>query len=82
MKKSTVKKLLPYLPYLILALLGTKLGEAARLAPGTNFSSKALRILDGMRLAFRSPLPSFHLVDLLFGAAVGGLIRLAVYVEG
>ena len=81
MKKSTVKKLLPYLPYLILALLGTKLGEAARLAPGTDFSSKTLHILDGMRLAFRSPLPSFHPADLLVGAAVGGLIRLAVYVK-
>ncbi|MGX8703746.1 MAG: VirD4-like conjugal transfer protein, CD1115 family, partial [bacterium] len=82
MKKSTAKKLLLDIPYLVLALLGTKLGEAARLAPGTDFSSKALRILDGMRLAFRSPLPSFHLVDLLIGAAIGGAIRLAVYVKG
>ena len=82
MKQTNWKKLLPYLPYLMFALLGTKLGQAARLAPGDNFSSKALHILDGMRSAFRSPLPSFYLVDLLVGSAIAGLIWLAVYIKG
>ena len=82
MKQIRWKKLLPYLPYLLFALLGTKLGQAARLAPGDNFSTKALHILDGMRSAFRSPLPSFHPVDLLVGAAAAGLIWLAVFIKG
>ena len=82
MKQIRWKKLLPYLPYLLFALLGTKLGQAARLAPGDNFSTKALHILDGMRSAFRSPLPSFHPADLLVGAAAAGLIWLAVVIKG
>ena len=82
MKQIRWKKLLPYLPYLLFALLGTKLGQAARLAPGDNFSTKALHILDGMRSAFRSPLPSFHPADLLVGAAAAGLIWLAVFIKG
>ena len=82
MKQSKWKKHLPYLPYLLFALLGTKLGQAARLAPGEDFSAKALHILDGMRSAFRSPLPSFHPIDLLVGSGIAGLIWLAVYVKG
>ena len=82
MKQIRWKKLMPYLPYLLFALLGTKLGQAARLAPGDNFSAKALHILDGMRSAFRSPLPSFHPADLLVGAAAAGLIWLAVFIKG
>lgn len=82
MKQIRWKKLLPYLPYLLFVLLGTKLGQAARLAPGDNFSAKALHILDGMRSAFRSPLPSFHPADLLVGAAAAGLIWLAVFIKG
>ena len=82
MKQIRWKKLLPYLPYLLFALFGTKLGQAARLAPGDNFSTKALHILDGMRSAFRSPLPSFHPADLLVGAAAAGLIWLAVFIKG
>ena len=82
MKQIRWKKLLPYLPYLLFVLLGTKLGQAARLAPGDNFSAKALHILDGMCSAFRSPLPSFHPADLLVGAAAAGLIWLAVFIKG
>ena len=52
-KPVNIKKIiLPNLPYLLFALLGTKCGQAARLAPGLDFSQKALHILDGFRLAF------------------------------
>ena len=37
------KELLRSLPYLLFALLGTKLGQAARLTPGADFSEKALQ---------------------------------------
>ena len=76
------KIILPNLPYLLFALLGTKCGQAARLAPGLDFSQKALHILDGFRLAFKSLLPSFHPTDLLVGLLIAAALRLAVYVKG
>ena len=82
-KPVNIKKIiLPNLPYLLFALLGTKCGQAARLAPGLDFSQKALHILDGFRLAFKSLLPSFHPADLLVGLLIAAALRLAVYVNG
>ena len=82
-KPVNIKKIiLPNLPYLLFALLGTKCGQAARLAPGLDFSQKALHILDGSRLAFESLLPSFPPADLLVGLLIAAALRLAVYVKG
>ena len=83
MKNVNYKKLLiPNIPYVFIALFATKLGQAARLAPGFDFSSKALHIMDGLTMAFENIMPSFHPIDLLVGVAVAAIIRLAVYVKG
>ena len=83
MKNVNYKKLLiPNIPYVFIALLATKLGQAARLAPGFDFSSKALHIMDGLMMAFENIMPSFHPIDLLVGLAAAAVIRLAVYVKG
>ena len=83
MKQINVKKLLlPNLPYVFIALFATKLGQAARLAPGADFSQKALHIMEGFAAAFQSALPSFHPIDLCVGVAAALLIRLIVYVKG
>ena len=83
MKQINVKKLLlPNIPYIFIALFATKLGQAARLAPGADFSQKALHIMEGFAAAFQSVLPSFHPIDLCVGVAAALLIRLAVYVKG
>ena len=83
MKNVNYKKLLiPNIPYVFITLLATKLGQAARLAPGFDFSSKALHIMDGLTMAFENIMPSFHPIDLLVGVAAAAIIRLAVYVKG
>ena len=83
MKQINVKRLLlPNIPYVFIALFATKLGQAARLAPGADFSQKALHIMEGFAAAFQSALPSFHPIDLCVGIAAALLIRLAVYVKG
>ena len=82
MNLSKLKRVLLYVPYLIVALLGTKLGQAARLAPGVGFSQKATHIIEGLQQAFQDLLPSFHAVDLLVGAACAGIVFLVVYVKG
>ena len=82
-KPLNIKKfLLPNIPYVLIALFATKLGQAWRLAPGTDFSGKALHLMEGFAAAFQSALPSFHPIDLCVGAAAALLIRLIVYVKG
>ena len=82
-KPLNLKKLIiPNIPYVVIALLATKLGQAARLAPGVDFSQKALHIMEGFKAAFRSMMPSFHPIDLLVGVAAAVIIRLVVYVKG
>ena len=83
MKQVNLKKLIiPNLPYAILGLYATKLGQAWRLAPGVSLADKLLRIMDGLVLAFQSAAPSFHPVDLLVGIACGVGLRFAVYMKG
>ena len=83
MKNINYKKLLlPNIPYVFIALFATKLGEAVRLTPGTDFSSKVLNIMDGFSLAFSNMLPSFHPLDLLVGISAAVILRLVVYIKG
>lgn len=82
-KPLNLKKLIiPNIPYVVIALLATKLGQAARFAPGTDFSQKALHIMDGFKTAFSSMMPSFHPIDLCVGVAAAVVIRLVVYFKG
>ena len=82
-KPLNIKKfLLPNIPYVFIALFATKLGQAWRLAPGMDFSGKALHLMEGFAAAFQSALPSFHPIDLCVGVAAALLVRLAVYVKG
>ena len=82
-KPLNIKKfLLPNIPYVFIALFATKLGQAWSLAPGMDFSGKALHLMEGFAAAFQSALPSFHPIDLCVGVAAALLIRLIVYVKG
>ena len=76
------KRLIPNIPYVVIGLFATNLGEGWRLAAGSNASEKLLHIVNGLSAAFANPLPSLHLADLCIGAAVGGFLRLAVYLKG
>ena len=82
--KQLKKQLILNIPYIALGLAATNLGEAWRLASGTNMSEKVQSlVLDGaFGAAFANPLPSLHLMDLLVGAACGAALRLAVYLKG
>ena len=83
MNKAQLKKLLILnLPYVLIGLYATKLGEAWRLAEGTDISGKLLHLMDGFAAAFRSPWPSFVPTDLLLGIVLGCLMRLIVYEKG
>ncbi len=84
-KKKNLKKLLILnIPYIVVALIATNIGEAFRIAGGTNASEKVQSVvLDGcFGKAFANPLPSLVPIDLLVGIAIGGILRLAVYIKG
>ena len=83
MKQINLKKLLiPNLPYVLIGVYASKIGQAYRLAAGADLSEKLRHIGDGFASAFASPYPSFHLQDLAIGLLCGAALRLAVYVRG
>ena len=75
------KVLIQIIPYLLLGLYATKLGEAWRLAEGADASQKFLHLMQGFSAAFQSPLPSFHPFDLLVGFALAAAFRLYTYAK-
>lgn len=83
MDKVKLKKLLILnIPYILVGLFATNLGEAWRLAEGTDMSAKLLSFFVTLPIALNNPLPSFHFGDLLIGIICGIGLRLAVYLKG
>ena len=83
MDKTKIKKLLILnIPYIILGLFATNLGEAWRLAEGADMSAKLLGFFSTFTVALSNPLPSFHPLDLMVGIVCGVALRLAVYLKG
>ena len=82
MKHDIKKIIIKILPYIILCLFATKLGQAYRLSEGTDFAEKLANIVEGFTLAFEDSRPSFHLYDLLIGAVCSGIIKARVYFKG
>ena len=83
MKNINIKKLLILnIPYLLVGLFATNLGEAWRLAEGADMSAKLLSFFSTITVAMGNPLPSFHPMDLMVGIICGAVLRLAVYIKG
>ena len=80
--KKLTKLLALYLPYILLGLLATNFGEAWRLAEGKELGDKIMSMMETVPLAFATPLPSLHPLDLLVGLCCGAGLRLAVYLRG
>ena len=80
--KKLTKLLALCLPYILLGLVATNFGEAWRLAEGKELGDKIMSMMGTVPLAFASPLPSLHPLDLLVGLCCGAGLRLAVYLRG
>ena len=83
MKKTLdIKKLiLLNMPYILMGLFATNLGEAWRMAQGADASEKFLSLIAVLPGALESFWPSLHPLDLLVGLCCGGSLRLAVYLK-
>ena len=76
MKQLNIKKLvLLNLPYFLLGLFATNLGEAWRLATGADASAKMLSFFSTLPVALGSWWPSLHPLDLLVGLCCGAGLR-------
>ena len=80
-KKKLSKLLALYLPYVVIGLLATNLGEAWRLAVGKELGDKIVSLMGTIPAAFANPLPSLHPFDLFIGLCCGTGMRLAVYLK-
>lgn len=81
-KKELKRLIILNIPYLVIGLVATNIGEAWRLATGFDSSEKILSFITTLGTAFQNPLPSLNPLDLLIGLCVGTAIRLAVYLKG
>ncbi|SEA18434.1 type IV secretion system protein VirD4 [Oribacterium sp. KHPX15] len=84
MNSKIKKTLILNVPYIVLGLFATNIGEAWRLAEGSNASEKLQGIIMGgsFQQAFSNVLPSLHPLDILIGITMALTLRLAVYMKG
>ena len=82
MTKPNMKKLvLLNIPYVFAFYFADKVAFAFRSAAGGDLLSVLSAGMSNLSTAFRNPLPSFNLTDLLIGAAAALLLKLLVYVK-
>ena len=81
MNQKTKKLIILNLPYVIIGLFCSNIGEAWRLATGADISEKLVGFFASMGVAWSNPLPSFHPFDLAIGLVIGAVFRLVVYVR-
>ena len=81
MNDKTKKLIILNLPYFIIGLFCTNIGEAWRIATGADLGAKIISFCSSMGAAWGNPMPSFHPFDLVIGLTIGATFRLVVYVR-
>lgn len=83
MNRRNLKRLIILsIPYVVLGLVATNLGEAWRIAKENIQASPILGLMAALPAAFTNFMPSFHPFDLCVGIVCGCGLRLAVYLRG
>ena len=78
-RRALKKQVIRILPCLLIGLFAAMLGEAWRLAEGSDFSARFLHLTDSLSAVFQSPMAGLQPSDLLFGLLAAGLVRLLVF---
>ena len=84
MNKKTKKLIMLNIPYVLVGLFCTNLGEAWRISWGSTVAEKVqgIFVYGGISTALSNILPSLHPFDLIVGICCGGALKLAVYLKG
>ena len=82
MTKQQKKLILLNVPYVLMGLFATNLGEAWRISEGIGISEKIDGLFQSLPIAFSNFLPSFYPFDLVVGIVIGVVMKVAVYVKG
>ena len=80
-KAGGTKLLLKVFPYLLFGYFGNKMAYAYRVTEAPDFFNKLMGSLSNLGPAFENILPSFNIMDLLFGAVFGAGMRMVVYMK-
>ena len=82
MTSKTKKIITGTLPYALIGLFATNIGEAMRYSQGADASQKMLSFFtEGLGAAFTNMMPSSHPFGLFIGALIGGGLRLAMFIR-
>lgn len=81
MKTDIKKQIIINLPYLIVFYVGNKISWLFRVVRLNDLGEKILYAMNHMGLAFRNPLPSFNIRDILIGMIVALLFKGMVYLK-
>ncbi|SDB06778.1 type IV secretion system protein VirD4 [Pseudobutyrivibrio sp. YE44] len=82
MTKQQKRMILLNVPYVLLGLFATNLGEAWRIAEGANVSEKMDGLFQSIPIALSNFMPSLNPFDLMFGIVIGVVMKVVVYVKG
>ncbi len=82
MTKQQKRMFLLNVPYVLMGLFATNLGEAWRIAEGANFSEKLDGIFQSLPIALSNFLPSLHPFDLIVGIVIGVVMKVVVIMKG
>ncbi|MCR5234304.1 MAG: type IV secretory system conjugative DNA transfer family protein [Lachnospiraceae bacterium] len=82
MDKKMRRTIMLNLPYILVGLFVTNLGEAWRMAGRTdNAAAKVQRLVETIPMSLSNPLPSMHIFDVCIGACAALALRFAVYMK-
>ncbi|MDO4170598.1 MAG: type IV secretory system conjugative DNA transfer family protein [Lachnospiraceae bacterium] len=81
-QRKLKQELIAALPYILIALMATNLGEAWRYSIGDTFAYKTIGLISSIPVAFGNPLPSLHPFDLFVGSICGIGLKVAVFMRG
>lgn len=82
MTKKQKRFILLNIPYVLVGVIATNLGEAWRLSQTVDAVNEITALAKTIPIAFENPLPSLNFFDLIVGIICGVALKIVVYVRG
>ncbi|RKM63033.1 type IV secretory system conjugative DNA transfer family protein [Butyrivibrio sp. XB500-5] len=82
MTKKQKRFILLNIPYLLVGILATNLGEAWRLSQTVDAVNEVAALAKTIPIAFSNPMPSLVPFDLIIGIICGAVLKIVVFIKG